>query len=82
MATVADVSNILNEVNAASTAILNTLSAVNPSIAVPAAIAEEILSLATKALAAYAASSGKPITVESVQALLLPPTLPTEPAGL
>lgn len=79
MATVADVSNILSEVNSASTAILGTLSAVDPAIDVPAAVAEEILALATTALAAWSASSGTPITVESVTALLPNPTPLTPP---
>lgn len=70
--------SVLNEIKLGADTILSTLGAVDPELALPAGLAErvadEVLALASKALTAYTAASGTPITVESVQALLANPT--------
>ncbi len=80
MATVADVSSVVTEIQTISTTVLSVLETADPAITVPATIAEELLTLAAKALAAWSAASGVAITAESVQALLpnqTPLTAPT-----
>lgn len=70
-------------VQAAGNTILNTVEAITPGEDVPAETAEVILNLiavmATKALAAWSAAAGVPITVDSVKGLLPNPTPLTPP---
>ena len=74
------------EVQAAGNAILNSVEAITPGADLPAESAEAILNLiaemAQKALAAWSAAAGVPITVDSVKALLPNPTplSPPDPA--
>ena len=81
MATAAEVTNIVTEVSAAATAILGTLETVDPAVALPASIVEEILALGTKAVAAWSTAAGTPITVAAVQALLVNPVPLTAPTS-
>ena len=79
--TTGQVTSTISEVSGIATSILDTLESVDPALALPVAIIDEISKLATAALAAFSAASGTPITVESVQALLpnpAPLTPPTE----
>lgn len=82
MATAADVSAVVTEIEAIADSILKELEAV-PAIAGAAGIADTVVellgSLLSKALLAWSAASGTPITVESVQALLPNSTPLTEP---
>ena len=83
MATVAEVLNVLNEVELVLKPILTTVEALDPALALPIEVEQEIQNMATKALAAWSAASGTAITAESVQALLTNPTPLTPPtAGL
>jgi hypothetical protein len=79
----AQVTGAINEVKLAGDTILSTLETVDPAVALPAATAEQVLNLVAdlvgKALTAWSAASGVPITVESVQALLPNQTALTQP---
>jgi hypothetical protein len=79
----ATVTTAINEVKLAGDTILSTLEVVDPAVALPAAAAQQVLDLVavlvSKALTAYSAASGAPITVESVQALLANPVPLTAP---
>jgi hypothetical protein len=72
--TVAQVSTYVSEVAGSADLILTTIETLDPAIAPEAALVEEIAKLAAKGLAAWSASSGTPITAESVLALLPNPT--------
>ena len=85
MATIQDVQTLVQEVQSIGDAILQELEAAVPSVDGPAVIAgtalDLIATLAQKALSAWSAASGTPITVESVQALLPNPTPLTPPTS-
>ena len=70
MATASSVLSTIQQIEAIANEILGTVSALDPGAALPVAIIEAIEGLANTALSAWSASSGTPITVESVQALL------------
>lgn len=83
-----NISSAVTEVQAIGDTILNTIQAVDPGIALPAASAQIILDLIAKlaatALTAWSNASGTPITVESIQALLpnqTPLSAPDAPAA-
>ena len=80
-----EVVNVVTEVQGLSNAILATIGTVDPAVAGETVLAAGLLNLfaglATKALQAYSAASGVPITQASVLALLpdmTPLPLPTE----
>lgn len=81
MATAADVSAVVTEIEAVADSILKELEVV-PAVAGPAGIADTVVELLggllSKALLAWSAASGTPITIESVQALL-PNSTPLTP---
>ena len=81
--TAGTVSSVVTEVQAGADTVLGLLEEFDPAAEVPAAAAEgivnEVGSLVTKALSAWSAASGTPITVESVTALLPDPTPLTDP---
>ena len=79
MQTTAQVSTTVTEIQTVATTILGILAAVDPAVAVPAGIAEQILVIVGKALSAYSAAAGVVITPETVLALLPNPT-PLTPA--
>jgi len=83
MATVQDVENLVSEVQSIGDAVLQELAAFIPSSAAVDLAAgtalDLIANLATKALAAWSAASGTPITAASVQALMPNPTPLTPP---
>lgn len=70
MATAATVSTTVTEIGTIADSILQEISAVDPAVAAPAAIVEMLAGLVTKAIAAYSAASGAPVTVASIEALL------------
>lgn len=70
MATASSVLSTIQQIEAIANEILGTVSALDPGAALPVATIEAIEGLANTALSAWSASSGTPITVESVQALL------------
>ena len=72
MATVAQVSTIVTDVQEGSVVALGLLSSVDPALAVPDAIVAQLLTMASKSLAAYSAAAGVPITAESVAVLMVP----------
>lgn len=73
-----EVQTTISEVQAISDSILKTIEATDPGVALPAGTAQAIVDLfaelANKALTAWSASAGTPITVETLQALLPNPT--------
>lgn len=77
-----DFTNIVGEVKDGADAILAELEKV-PAVSGEAALTQGVVDLSTelvtKALAAWSAASGTPITVESIQALLPNPTPLTPP---
>lgn len=77
--TAQDVSTTITEVQATADTILTVIGNTAPAVAGEAALSEEVLNLiaelASKALAAWSASSGIAITPESVAALM-PNTTP------
>ena len=79
MATVAQVLAVMQEVEAASNAILSEVAALDPALELPIGIVQAIEAMATTALTAWTTASGTPITVESVQALMPNPTPLTPP---
>jgi hypothetical protein len=81
MVTVGQVLSVMQEVEAASNAILSEVAVLDPALALPIGIAQAIEVMATKALEAWSASSGTPITVASVQALLPNPVPLTPPTS-
>jgi hypothetical protein len=68
------VQNTVTEIEQDAGTVLETIAAVDPAVAIPVATAEGIVSLVggliTKALLAWSAASGTPITQASVLALL------------
>lgn len=85
--TAAGVSSIVSEVQGAGDTILGLLEAFDPNAEIPdeqaAGIVDEVANMATKALAAWSAAAGTPITAESVLALLpnaTPLTAPDQPS--
>jgi hypothetical protein len=70
-ATAASVSSVISEVSGIAEGILTALETVDPALALPAEIIAEIAKLASTAFAALSAAQGTPITVASVQALLV-----------
>lgn len=85
--TAGQVSSTISEVQAAGDTVLGLLEEFDPKDEIPAAaaagIVDEVASLATKALAAWSAAAGTPITAESVLALLpnaTPLTAPDQPS--
>ncbi len=85
MATAADVSAAVTEINGVGQTILATLETLDPATA-PAdiaagAVAGLLAQLASKALAAWSLTSGTPITAESVQALMPSATPLTPPTA-
>ncbi len=83
MATVAEVSGAVSEVQAAAGTVLAVLEAADPGIALDAEAADNVVTLlgdvVTKALNAISAASAEPITSASVLALLPNPTPLTAP---
>jgi hypothetical protein len=81
MATAQDVSSAVTEIQLAANTVLSLISTLDPGVAVPAQLAEELLALAAKAIAAWSSASGVAITADSVLALMpnaTPLTPPTE----
>lgn len=83
--TAVEIESHISEVQAAVDAILATISALDSEDEVPVAEAASILNLLAtvlaKALAAYSAAAGAPITIDSVRALApnpVPLSLPDE----
>jgi hypothetical protein len=78
-----DVATTVTEIQQAGDLILQEIETFAPSVAVPASVAEMLLDLAAKAVAAWAAAAGVPVTVENLQLLeaklnpapLTPPTV-------
>ena len=68
------VQNTVTEIQSDAATVLETIAAVDPALELPVATAEGIVSivggLITKALSAWSAASGIPITQASVLALL------------
>lgn len=81
MATASEISAIIADILQVSGTILPVLESLDPGVAVPAEVAQELANLAAKALAAWSAASATPITVESVQALLPNQTPLTPPTS-
>lgn len=88
MATAGAISSVVSEVAAGTDTVLGILEQFDPAAEVPAeaagAIVDEVASLATKALAAWSAASGTPLTADAFAALLpnqTPLSLPDEPAA-
>lgn len=81
MATASSVSTTVQEIINDAEEVLAAIEAVDPAIDVPVAIGESLANLVTKALAAWSAASGVPVTVASVQALLPDPTPLTPPTS-
>jgi hypothetical protein len=79
MQTAAQVSTTVTEIQTVATTILGILAAVDPGIGVPSGIAEQILVIVGKGLAAYTAAAGVEVTPATVLALLPDPT-PLSPA--
>jgi hypothetical protein len=82
--TTTEVTTAVTETQAVGDTILATLEAVDPAVDIPAATAATILDLiaelVSKALTAYSAASGTPITTATIEALLpnaTPLTAPT-----
>jgi hypothetical protein len=67
--TTQDVSATVTGIQAAGDLILQEIQALDPGVAVPAGVAEMLLDLAAKAVAAWAAAAGVPVTVENLQLL-------------
>jgi hypothetical protein len=78
--TVQQVTGTIEEVGTIANEILDTFAGLDPAAALPIGIAETIEALAIKALKAWSASSGTPITVDSVLALMPDQTPLTPPA--
>lgn len=72
--TAGDVTSVVGEIQAAGDTILTIIEGAAPGVALEAGAAETVLDLiaemAMKALTAWSAASGIPITAESVLALL------------
>lgn len=81
MANASEVVTIIQEIEQVAAEILPLVTALDPAVGVPVEIATEIANLAAKALAAWSAASGTPITVESIQALLPNPVPLTPPTS-
>lgn len=68
------IATVVKEVQAVGDQILEVVDVVEPGVALPAELAEKILDLSgemlTKALTAWQAASGQPITAESIAALM------------
>ena len=79
MATAQDVSTTISEIELIAKEILGTVTALDPAITVPVTVAEALAELVAKALSAWSAASGTPITADSVLALLPDPTPLTPP---
>jgi hypothetical protein len=83
MATAATVTSVVSEVQGIADLILKTIEGVDPTIALPAEMANQVVDLlaglANKAISAWSASSGVQPTVDNVQALLPNPTPLTPP---
>lgn len=83
MSTASDVSTAVAEVQAVADAILKLIEVDVPPVAGEAAVSQSILdeiaTLLLKALAAYQAAAGTPITVEAFQALYADSTPLTPP---
>jgi hypothetical protein len=81
--TAADVSSTVTEIQAAGDTILEVIQGSVPGVALEAGAAEAVLNLLAgligKALTAYSAASGTPITPETVAALMPNPTPLTQP---
>ena len=76
MATAGEVLSVIQEVEAVSNTILTTVSALDPSLALPTAAIQEIEGLANAALKALTTAQGVGvITVAEVQALIDPLTI-------
>jgi uncharacterized YccA/Bax inhibitor family protein len=78
MATAAEVTSIITEIEQIASEVLTSLSAVDPALGVPAELVTVIGGLATSAINAFQTASGTPITAASVEALL-PAPLPAAP---
>jgi hypothetical protein len=80
--TTADVTATVTEIQATGDSVLEIVAAAVPGVALEAGAAEQVLNLLAtlvgKALTAYAAASGTPITAASVLALL-PDATPLSP---
>lgn len=81
MATAQDVQTTVGEIQALANEILGAVETFVPSATVPIEIAKAIEALAAKAIAAWIASSGTPVTVENLQTLLPDPTPLTPPTS-
>lgn len=86
--TAGSVSTAVTDVQDAADLVLEVLEGLDPALAVPAEAAQKLVDLTggmlTKALAAFSAASGTPITPESVAALMpnpMPLTPPDAAAG-
>lgn len=76
--TTGTVTTVVTEIQAIGDTILETLKVADPAVALPAEAAETVFNLigelVSKALTAYSAAAGIPITVDTVSALLPNPT--------
>lgn len=65
---------VVTDVQAIGDTILAEVGSIDPAVAIPAAVATKVLDLlsqlASKAITAWGAASGTPITVETITALL------------
>jgi len=78
MATAQDVQTTVGGIQTIADEILTAIEQFEPASVVPIEIIKSVEALAAKAIAAWFASSGTPITVESLQALL-PDATPLTP---
>jgi len=81
MATAGDVLNIVQEIEQISNEVLAGISVADPSLTLPTATIAALEDLANKAIAAWSAASGVPVTVDSVKALLPNPAPLTPPTA-
>ncbi|MBS1803527.1 MAG: hypothetical protein JST28_09170 [Acidobacteria bacterium] len=68
--TVQQVGDTASEIKIIADEVLSTVETLDPALAAPIDLAEALGTMAIKALRAWSANSGIPITAESVQALL------------
>lgn len=78
MATVSDVSSVITEIESIAKEIAAEATVLDPAVAVPVSVGLSLADLIAKGLAAWSASTGTPITADSVLALL-PNSTPLTP---
>jgi hypothetical protein len=83
--TTTEVTTAVTETQAVGDTILTTVGTLDPAVAIPVAAAGTILDLlakmVSKALTAYGAASGTPITTATIEALLPNATPLTKPTS-